>query len=364
MREITVRMKGSSYPILVGDGLLGKSGRILRDRLGKARLFIVSSPPVGRRYARGMLESVRRAGLRADLLLVPDGERAKTWDWAGRLLRRLARCGAGRDDAIVALGGGTVGDLAGFAAATYARGIRYAQVPTTLLAQADSSIGGKTGAGLPEGKNLAGAFHQPMAVISDIGLLATLPSSQVRSGLAEVVKHGVILSAAFFSWLERNAGRLAHGDMAALERAVFESASIKAAVVSRDEREAGERMILNFGHTFGHALEAAGGYRGLSHGAAVSIGMAAAGRLSVLLGDCPERVPDRIGMLLRSLGLPVRPPSSLDPVKVNRAMAYDKKRRRGRLRVVLTRRIGDVTVKNDVNPRIMMKALYMQGVEQ
>jgi 3-dehydroquinate synthase len=364
VREIKVGTGAGAYPVLVGRGLLAKTGRILRARLGSARLFVVTSAPVGRRYAPALMASIRRAGLRARVLTIPDGERAKTWGEAGRLLRRLARAGAGRDDVIVALGGGTVGDLAGFAAAVYARGIRCAQVPTTLLAQVDSSLGGKTGVDLPEGKNLAGAFHRPAVVISDPGLLSTLPASQVRSGLAEAVKHGVISSAALFSWMERNAAVLAAGDIVALERAVLESVRIKAAVVTRDEKESGERMILNFGHTAAHALEAAGGFRRLSHGAAVAIGMVAAARLSVLLGACPESVPARIGSLLRSLGLPIRPPAELDRAKVISAMAVDKKRRHGRLRVVLTRRIGDVTVRNEVNPQLLMKALYMQGVEQ
>ncbi|MEK7764676.1 MAG: 3-dehydroquinate synthase, partial [bacterium] len=256
-----------------------------------------------------------------------------------------------------AFGGGTVGDVAGFAASAYMRGIRFVQIPTTLEAQVDAAIGGKTGVDLPEGKNLAGAFHQPVVVLCDPAVLRTLPSRQLRAGLAEVVKNGVIFSRPLFEWLERNAARLNAADPRSLARAVLASVRIKAAIVSADERESGRRAILNFGHTAGHALEAAAGYRGLLHGEAVAVGMVCAARLSVRLGCCAPGVVDRLVGLLRRLRLPVRPPRGLDRGRIARALALDKKRVRGVLRVVLTREIGGVTVRAGVSPAMILDIL-------
>ena len=358
---VRVRLGARSYPVLIGRGLLRSAGRRLRRILGVREVFVCTAAPVARRYGSILAASCRRAGLGVRWLRVPDGERAKALDTAVRVLGRLTRLGAGRDSVMVALGGGTVGDLAGFVAGIYMRGIRIVQIPTTLEAQVDAAIGGKTAVDLREGKNLAGLFHQPAVVLSDPEVLRTLPRRQLRAGMAEVVKHGVIASAGFFDWLERSASRLAAGDIPALERAVAVSSRIKAAVVSGDERESGRRMILNFGHTFGHGLEAAGlenagAYRRLMHGEAVSVGMVCAARLSRALGVCAAGVPERVENLLWRLGLPVRVPRGISRTRIARAMAYDKKKRRGRLRVVLTRKIGDVTVRDGVSAAAILRA--------
>ncbi len=359
MTRIRVGVPGRAYGILVGGGLLARAGRLIRAELGNREICVISAAPVIRLHGRRLAASLRRAGLKARWLRVPDGEKAKSWSRAGVLLRSLARAGTGRDGVIAAFGGGAVGDLAGFVAATYARGIALVHLPTTLIAQMDSAIGGKTGVDLPEGKNLAGAFYQPRLVIADTDVLRTLPRRQLRAGLAEAVKHGIIRSAGLFRWIEANARRLLARDRAALEKLVCASARIKAKVVSRDEREAGERIILNFGHTAGHAAEAAAGFSGLLHGEAVAIGMACAARLSARLGLCGESVPARIERLLAGLGLPVKAPA-LSRKKLLSALAVDKKNVRRKLRIVLTRRIGSVTVKPGIGPRVVLDELRRQ----
>src|SRR5690606_10468040 len=252
-----------------------------------------------------------------------------------------------RDATVLALGGGVIGDLAGFAAACWMRGIDFVQMPTTLLAMVDSSVGGKTGVNLPAGKNLVGAFHQPRAVVADTSTLATLPAREYRAGLAEVVKYGAIGDPAFFAWLERDADALAARAPGAVVRAIAASCRHKAAVVARDEFEQGERALLNFGHTFGHALETADGYRGLLHGEAVAIGMLLAARLSTALGLATAADADRLGALLGRLGLPVAPPAH-DPAELVALMRLDKKNLGGRLRLVLWRGIGRAELVGDV----------------
>jgi len=348
MRTVRVRLGSRSYPVLIGRGGLRRVGSILARRLRGRPVVVVSSARVMGLHGRAFRASLRRAGLRAAWIPVPDGEPAKTMGVLGRVLRRLARLEAGRDTVLVAFGGGTVGDLTGFAAAAYARGIAFAQIPTTLEAQVDAAIGGKTGVNLPEGKNLAGAFHQPVLVLSDPELLGTLPPRHLRSGLAEVVKYAVIASPGLFRRLERSGRLLRAGDARALEPVVAACSAIKARVVSRDEREGGLREILNFGHTIGHAVETAGGFRRVLHGEGVAIGMACAARMSARLGLCHPSVPLRIAGLLRELGLPVECPPGLRRAILVRALAVDKKRRRGKLRFVLTRRIGKVTVRGGV----------------
>lgn len=360
MLRVRVKLGRRSYEFLVGRGLLGRAGRLIKSRFRSGELFVVSSAPIMARHGGTLRRALAASGMRAHWLRVPDGERAKNWKTAGELLRRLARGKAGRDALVVAFGGGTVGDLAGFAAATYARGVSLVQIPTTLLAQVDSSVGGKTGVDLPEGKNLAGAFHQPSLVIADVGLLGTLPPRQLRSGMAEVVKHGAISSPGFLRWLEENAEKLLARDERALGRAISQCVRIKADVVSADERESGRRAILNFGHTAGHALEAAGKYRGLNHGEAVAIGMVCAARLSAAMGLCHPGVPGRIAALLRRLGLPVRPPA-YSRRALMRALAVDKKRLGGRLRLVLIRGVGKVLVKDGIRPEAVIDALYGAG---
>jgi 3-dehydroquinate synthase len=267
------------------------------------------------------------------------------------LLRHMARAGLDRRSLVVALGGGTVGDVAGLAAALYARGVGVVQVPTTLVGQVDSAIGGKTAVDLPEGKNLVGAFHQPSAVICDPDVLRSLPERQYRAGLAEVVKHGVIASRPLFEMLEGSRAALLARDPSLLERIIVACARIKAQVVRADERETGGvRTMLNFGHTLGHGIEAAAGYSGILHGEAVAIGMVAAARLSAKSGLCRREVPARITSLLSSLGLPVRLPRSINRGAIAVAMSRDKKRAGHGLRVVLTPGIGGVRVRDGISP--------------
>ncbi len=353
---VQVRLGPRSYRVVIERGLLRRVGARLKRVLSVSEVYVVSSTPVMRLHGPTLRASCRRAGLAIRWLPVPDGERAKTLAVAEMALRRLARFGAGRDAALVAFGGGSVGDLAGFVAAVYMRGIRFVQIPTTVIAQVDAAIGGKTAVDLFEGKNLVGAFHQPTVVLSDPEVLRTLPRRQLLAGLAEVVKRGAIASPALFVWLEKHALQVRRGEIGALQMVVEINSRIKAAIVARDERESGQRMILNFGHTLGHALEAAGRYRRLLHGEAVSIGMVCATRLSVRLGLCAPSVAFRVEALLRKLGLPVRIPAGLPQERIVRAMGLDKKRRHGRLRVVLTRKIGDVTVIDNVSSEAVLRA--------
>jgi 3-dehydroquinate synthase len=274
-------------------------------------------------------------------LVFPPGEPSKTRDQWARLTDALLDAGYGRDSGIVALGGGVAGDLAGFVAATYMRGLPYVQVPTSLLAMLDASVGGKTGVDTPQGKNLIGAFHPPAAVIADPRALATLPERDYRGGMAEAVKHGLIADADYFAWMEREAGALVGRDEAALTRLVRRSVEIKAEVVSRDEREAGQRAILNAGHTVAHALEHATGY-GLPHGEAVALGLVAECALAEALGLAPAGLGGRVAALLERLGLPVRLSEPLPTDRLLQAMGTDKKNRRARVRFALPRALGSM----------------------
>jgi 3-dehydroquinate synthase len=287
---------------------------------------------------------------------VPPGESQKTLRRLGWLLEQMQAAGLDRSSAVVALGGGVIGDLAGFAAAVYMRGIPYVQTPTTLLAQVDSSIGGKVGVDLPQGKNLAGAFHQPAAVFADLDTLRTLPAREFRQGLAEVVKHAIIADARFFEYLEARRVPLLRRDPAVLLHVVRRSCQIKAAVVSRDEREAGERALLNYGHTFAHALETWGGYRKYRHGDAVAVGMVAAAKLSERRGWLRSDELARIRALLAAMRLPIAA-SEAPPQELLAIMAADKKARGGRLRFVLPRVVGAAAIADDVQPEEIVQAL-------
>ncbi len=361
MRSIRVGLGARSYPVLVGRGLIRLAGRIMASRGVRGTVVAVTSAPVLRRYGAAFARSCRSAGLRVAWLKVPDGESAKTPAVAEHLLRAMARLRCGRDSCVAALGGGTVGDVAGFAASVFTRGVALVQVPTTLVAQVDAAIGGKTGVDLPEGKNLVGTFHQPLAVITDPEALRTLPRRHLRAGLAEVVKYGVILSPRLFSFVERNGRKLLAADPRTLEKVVAACSALKARVVSRDEKEAGLRAILNFGHTAGHAIEAAQRYSGMLHGEAVAVGMACAARISERLRMCPRGFAGRLEKVLRGLGLPVRPPSGLSRASFLGALMRDKKRKGSRLRVVLTRGMGDVTLSGGVEPRMIMATLGVKG---
>jgi len=340
-RRVEVALGERSYAIEIGAGMLGELGAALKRVVAPTRVFVITTPPVGRRWAGRVLRSLREAGLRARRFDVPDGERSKSLAQAGRLYDQLLAAGADRASAIVALGGGVVGDLAGFVAATLLRGLAVVQVPTSLLAMVDSSVGGKTGVNVARGKNLVGAFHQPRLVWIDPATLATLPARQLRAGLAEVVKHAAIRDAALFAALEAEGERLLK-ERSAPERWVpilERNCAIKAAVVAQDERESGLRMLLNFGHTLGHAVEALARYRGVLHGEAVAMGMAFAARRSEALGLAAPGTAARLVALLERLGLPTALPPHPRRAYLA-ALSVDKKRRDARIHFVALRAIG------------------------
>ena len=362
--EILLRTPGqpASSRIRIARGALDALGRFTRARTGARRALVVSDGRVARLYGARALRALRRAGVEAALAVVPPGERSKRVDRLERLWVALAAGGIGRRDAVVALGGGVVGDLAGFAAATWLRGVPWIAVPTTVLAQADSSVGGKTGVDLAQGKNLVGAFHAPAGVLVDPALLATLSRRQRANGLAEVVKTGFAVDGALFRWAERHADALAAGSPAALEIAVTRSIRAKARVVRRDERERerGPRSALNFGHTLGHAIEAAHGYRGPLHGEAIAVGMRVAAALSVELAGLSDADRLRLERLLDRLALPARmPPTRLSALRA--AMARDKKRAHAGVRWVLTPRMGHASVPRLISGRRIRAALLAAG---
>jgi len=344
-RTIEVALGERSYPIRIGAGLLDDAAQ-WRDSLRGRHALVVTDAHVAPLY----LDRVR-AGLAShthDALVLPAGESSKTLANAERIFDALAALGANRDGTIVALGGGVIGDLAGFAAACWMRGIDFVQMPTTLLAMVDSSVGGKTGVNVDAGKNLVGAFHQPRVVVADTSTLATLPPREYAAGLAEVVKYGAIGDESFFAWLQFNADALLAHDADVLAEAIAFSCAYKAGVVARDERETGERALLNFGHTFGHALEAERGYGELLHGEAVAIGMVVAATLSARLGRAPAEDSDRLARLLSRLGLPTTlPPASADALLAR--MRLDKKNLGGRIRLILWRGIGKAEIVPDVD---------------
>ncbi len=354
----------AEYLSVVGPGVLDQLGRYLDEvRLGR-RVHVITDEVVARVHGERLLEVLRRAGRAAALLALPTGEAAKTLDSAARAYDWLIEQRAERGDAIVALGGGVVGDVGGFVAATYLRGVPLVQVPTTLLAMVDSSIGGKVGINHRLGKNLIGAFYQPRLIVADTTFLQTLPCRELTAGWAEVVKMGLILDAALFAQLEANPAGLLGLEPALVAQAIARSVELKALIVAEDERETGQRMLLNYGHTIGHALEAATGYERLLHGEAVAIGMSAAARIAVELGLLARHDAERQDALLQRLGLPLTA-SGLDPAALWEPLRRDKKARQARLRWVLLERIGHAVVRDDVPEALVEMALRMAvGAEQ
>lgn len=340
-----------TYDVIVGAGILDRLGDVVHDVAPAHRYAIVTDSNVGPVYASRVHNAL--GAERAAVFTVAAGESHKTRESWSRITDELFSARFGRDSAIVALGGGVVGDVAGFVAATFMRGVPFIQVPTTLLAMIDASVGGKTGVDTPAGKNLVGAFHQPVLVLADVATLATLPRRELLAGYAEIVKYGLIRDRAFFEWLERDGARLLAGDAATLVRAVAESCAHKAAVVSADERESGERQLLNFGHTFGHALEAETGFGpDLLHGEAVAAGMALAFDFSVRLGHATRQSADSVRRHLANAGLPTGlgalGGNERDPDRLLAHMRHDKKVSDGRLTFILAREIGDAFVARDV----------------
>src|SRR5438552_7830554 len=344
---ITIDLGPRSYSIVVAAGALGDVGSRLRElRLG-SRTALVSDAAIGRLYRKTVTASLEAAGFSVAAIEVPEGEGAKTLEVAQRCWNELLAAGLDRTSTVLALGGGAVGDVAGFAAATYMRGVNFVQLPTTVLAQVDASIGGKTAIDHPLGKNMIGAFHQPRLVVVDPAVARTLPEREFRSGLAEIVKHGIVLDASYFAELERDLAPLAARDLGVLERIIGGSCRLKASVVERDEREAELRHVLNYGHTIGHALEAATGYTRYAHGEAVSLGIVAEARLARRLGIADDETTTRQERMLETLGLPVRAPS-IDVEPIVSAMARDKKAKDGRVPFVLAPRIGAFRIVYDV----------------
>jgi len=347
VRTLTVALGARSYPIHIGENLLARVPDLL-PRPRSARAIIVSNPTVAAHHLEPVQGALMRAGVSHDAVIIPDGEAHKNWTTLYSIHTRLLELGAERSTLLIALGGGVVGDIAGFAAATYQRGIPVVQIPTTLLAQVDSSVGGKTAVNHPRGKNMIGAFYQPSAVIIDTATLATLPRRELLAGLAEVIKYGAACDAEFFVWLESAIEQLLARDPDAVGHAIFESCRIKAAIVAADERESGERAILNFGHTFGHAIEAATGYDGSwLHGEAVAAGMVLAAELSARVATLPAADSGRIAKLVERAGLPTRAPA-LGAGRYLELMARDKKVQAGAIRFVVLEALGRATVRSDI----------------
>jgi 3-dehydroquinate synthase len=351
MQKVNLRSTSFAYNVRIGSNLLPEAGREARAAARSPKAALITDSNVAAHYLEPAIESLRAAGLAAEAMIVAPGEGSKTLAQAGELYDRMLRAGIDRGSVVVALGGGVVTDLGGFAAATYMRGIPWVAVSTTLLGQVDASVGGKTGVDHPQCKNLIGAFHQPAAVLADVSTLATLPEEELRTGLAEVVKHAVIRDAALFEMLERDAARILARDPAVLEDVVARNVRIKAAVVMADERESDLRRILNYGHTVGHAIESLAmesGDRKMTHGRAVALGMVAEAEIAVRRGLVGRAVADRQRNLLARFGLPVRTDAAMNVSRCLDLMRHDKKAEAGRMRFVLPESIGTVRIAADV----------------
>lgn len=348
MTEIQVGLGERSYPIRIEYGCLAGIGEDLVSRGIAKRFAIVTDDRVAGLYGQVVVDSLRRSGIEPEMLIFPHGEESKHLQTVGELASRLARAGFDRKDGLIALGGGVVGDIAGFLASIYMRGIPFVQVPTTLLAQVDSSVGGKTGVDLPEGKNLVGTFYQPKAVYIDPGVLASLDREELLCGLAEVIKYGVIRDMRFFEFLEQR--RLQILSLAAedIVETIVNCCRIKADVVERDEREGGLRRILNYGHTIGHAVEAASAFA-IPHGLAVAVGMVAAARIAVAKGILAQEEEQRISGLIAAYGMPVAVPENLDRERIKAYLKTDKKSVAGRVFYILPTGIGSVCITDEVS---------------
>lgn len=341
------------YPILIGENLL-QDATLLANHIRARNVMIVTNATIAPLYLDALKSTLRDKVVHETIL--PDGEHTKSLTTLSVIIDALIANRMNRDCAVIALGGGVVGDMAGFAAACYQRGVDYVQIPTTLLAQVDSSVGGKTAVNHPSGKNLIGAFHQPRAVIADISVLKTLPDRELRAGLAEVIKYGLIYDVGFFEWLESNANKILARDVAALTYAVKRSCEIKAEVVGIDEREQGLRAILNLGHTFGHAIENALGYGEWLHGEAVAAGMVMAAHMSHLLGWISATDLQRTIHLIQSSGLPIDPPK-IGAARALELMGMDKKVISGQLRLVLLKKMGEAIVTKDYSTDVLQATL-------
>ncbi len=356
MRELSVGLGERSYPILIQQGLLDDIGSRLHKNPFAKRYGIIADDHVASLFGERLLASLHSSDIQAEMITFARGEASKNLATVAELSSTLARMGFDRKDGLLALGGGVTGDITGFLAACYMRSIPFAQVPTTLLSQVDSSVGGKTGVDIPEGKNLVGAFYQPKAVFIDSQILRQLPQSELLNGLAEVIKYGVIYDRDFFKFLEMSRKDILALDLQVLEDVIARCCKIKAAIVEADEQESDLRRILNFGHTIGHAVEAASKYS-LAHGAAVAMGMVAVSGLSVLKGILDPREKERIKNLINDFGLPVSIPQEYDRDIIKQYLLADKKTIGGRVFFVLPTKIGKVIITDEVEPQLIVKVL-------
>ncbi|WP_210397270.1 3-dehydroquinate synthase [Motiliproteus sediminis] len=354
MHRLDVALGARSYPIFIGAGLLDQP-EIWRDHIHGQQLMVVSNETVAPIYLERLQRSLAASG--SDSVVLPDGERFKNLDTLNLIFDQLLAQRHNRTTTLVALGGGVVGDMTGFAAACYQRGVDFVQVPTTLLSQVDSSVGGKTGVNHPLGKNMIGAFHQPQVVIIDTDTLSTLPDNELSAGMAEVIKYGLILDLEFLDWLELHIEALMARDADLLAEAIRRCCTIKAEVVAADERESGQRALLNLGHTFGHAIESHQGYGSWLHGEAVAVGTVLAADLSRRLGWLDSADVSRVRTLLERAGLPVQVPAGMDEDAFMQLMAVDKKVIDGQLRLVLLRQLGDAVVTADFSPGLLQETL-------
>jgi 3-dehydroquinate synthase len=365
-RTVAVGLGARAYDVVIGPGLLDEAGRRIAPLLKRQRLAVVSDETVWALHGARLTAALEAAGLAVLPVVIAPGEQTKSFDGLAELSDRLLALGLDRGDLIAAFGGGVVGDLTGFAAAIYKRGIDFVQIPTTLLAQVDSSVGGKTAIDTPRGKNLIGAFHQPRLVLADLDVLATLPDREMRAGYAEVIKYGLLGDFAFFEWLEANGAKVLARDPEALGLAVARCVEMKAEIVAEDETEQGRRALLNLGHTFGHALEAETGYgAALLHGEAVAAGQAIAFRFAAARGLCPAQDAVRAERAIAAAGLPTRlgdvTGHPFRAAKLVRHMAQDKKAEAGRLTFILARGLGDAFVAKDVDAGLVHDFLLGEG---
>ena len=359
MKKVEVKLGKNSYNIHIGSALLANVGQQLKEDGLADKLVIITNPIVKGLYGDALEQGIAREGFEVNILPVADGEEQKSLEVAGRLYAELASLYAERTTPILALGGGVIGDLAGFVAATYMRGVPFVQIPTTLLAQVDSSVGGKVAVDLGQVKNVVGAFYQPRLVISDTSTLKTLPAREFTNGLAEVIKYAIACDKEFFTYIESNLDRVKSLDNEALERVVSWSTRIKADIVEKDEKDLGLRAVLNYGHTIGHAVESASDFR-MKHGEVVAVGMVAEARISNRLGMLGESELDRLKSIIERAGLHARMPK-LEVERVIQAIKHDKKIVKGRLRFALPRSLGDTIITNEVDLSLVEQVLVDLG---
>ncbi|OXE37380.1 MAG: 3-dehydroquinate synthase [Phenylobacterium zucineum] len=366
IRTVPVQLAGRAYEVMIGHGLMAEAGRQIHPFLNRDRVAIVTDEVVWGLHGGALTRALEGQGVRADVIVLPPGEQTKSFAFLEQVSDRLLALALDRGDLVVAFGGGVIGDLTGFAASIYKRGIDFIQIPTTLLAQVDSSVGGKTAIDTPRGKNLIGAFHQPRLVLADLDLLSTLPAREVRAGYAEVIKYGLLGDLGFFEWLEIHGPSVLACEPSALLHAVARSVEMKAEIVALDEKEGGPRALLNLGHTFGHALESETGFgEALLHGEAVAAGSAMAFRYSAIQGFCTSQDAGRAEAAIRAAGLPTRLSEvSATPFKAEALchhMAQDKKAEGGRLTFILAKALGAAFVAKDVSKSSILDFLKREG---